>query len=105
MNFEENSIDGQLHGDELAVMQTQRLQQLQQGIVDALVHKIVGLVVLQQTMKISMMESLGLRANGALGAEVVHGEASECAFLKFGYFRELQEKELTEGCLLRRIVV
>ena len=75
MNFVENSIDGQLHGDELAVMQTQRLQQLRQGIVDALVHKIVGLVVQLQTMKISMMESLGLRVNAALGVEVVHEEA------------------------------
>ena len=75
MNFAENLIDGLLHGDELAVMQTQRLQQLRQGIVDALVHKIVGLVVQPHMLKISMMESLGLRVNAALGVEVVHEEA------------------------------
>ena len=75
MNFAENSIDGQLRGDELAVMQTQRLQQLPQGIVDALVHKIVGLVVQPHMMKILTMESLGLCVNAALGVEVVHEEA------------------------------
>ena len=75
MNFAENSIDGQLRGDELAVMQTQRLQQLPQGIVDALVHKIVGLVVQPHMMKILMIESLALCVNAALDAEVVHGEA------------------------------
>ena len=74
MNYAENLIDDLPREDGLVVEQKQRLLQ-QQGIVDVLVHKIVGLVVQPHMMKILTMESLGLCVNAALGVEVVHEEA------------------------------